>query len=215
MFFEEELLMLLPALTTAIPSGLLNLAAYILSAYAISAIAGRRGIQKPWLAWVPVVNSWVIGSLSDQYQYLVKGQNKSKRKVLLILNVLSLVLGLTIGVLAMVMVAGAVLAENDAQMMSGIMGPAMALLGLCVPLAGIAIAAAVIRYMAMYDIYRSSDPDNSVLYLVLSILVGITEPFFLFFNRNKDTGMPPRKIPDNVYTPPAPPEPENWETDYL
>ena len=30
-------------------------------------------------------------------------------------------------------------------------------------------------------------------YVVLSILFGITEPFFLFFNRNKDKGMPPRK----------------------
>ena len=213
MFFEEELLMLLPALTTAIPSGLMSLAAYILSAYALCAIAQRRGLQRPWLAWIPVVNGWIMGSLSDQYQYLVKGQNKSKRKVLLVLNVLRLVFGGTMVVLAMVMAAGAVLAENDSRMMANIMGPMTALLGLCVPLAGISIAAAVIRYMAMYDIYRSSDPDNSVLYLVLSILVGITEPFFLFFNRNMDAGMPPRKIPDNVYTPPEAVEPDPWEMD--
>ena len=47
--------------------------------------------------------------------------------------------------------------------------------------------------MALYDVYRSMDPNNAVLYLVLSILFRPTEPFFLFFNREKDLGMPPRK----------------------
>jgi hypothetical protein len=35
----------------------------------------------------------------------------------------------------------------------------------------------------------------AVLYLVLTILFNPTEPFFLFFNREKDLGMPPRKAP--------------------
>ena len=57
------------------------------------------------------------------------------------------------------------------------------------------IAYAVFRYMALYDIYKSLDPENCVLFLVLSILFGVTEPFFLFFSREKDGGMPPRKQP--------------------
>jgi hypothetical protein len=55
------------------------------------------------------------------------------------------------------------------------------------------IAMYVIRYMALYNVYRSLDPGNAVLFLVLSILFSPTEPFFLFFNREKDLGMPPRK----------------------
>ena len=66
---------------------------------------------------------------------------------------------------------------------------------MCLPLIGISIAYAVFRYMALYDIYKSLDPANCVLFLVLSILFGVTEPFFLFFSRNKDDGMPPRKQP--------------------
>ena len=69
------------------------------------------------------------------------------------------------------------------------------LLVLFLPLMGISIAYAVFRYMALYDIYKSLDPENCVLFLVLSILFGITEPFFLFFSREKDGGMPPRKQP--------------------
>jgi hypothetical protein len=41
----------------------------------------------------------------------------------------------------------------------------------------------------MYDLYCSCDPDSSVLYLGLSILVNIG-PIFYFIFRNKDLGMP-------------------------
>ena len=73
------------------------------------------------------------------------------------------------------------------------LGSIFSILGLCLPVVGLSIAAAVIRYMAMYDIYTSMDPSNSILFLVLSIIFHVTEPFFLFFNRNKDCGMPPRR----------------------
>ena len=66
---------------------------------------------------------------------------------------------------------------------------------LSLPIAGISIALAVIRYMALYDIYTSCQPQNNVLFLVLSIIFTVTEPFFVFFNRNNDKGMPPRRVP--------------------
>lgn len=192
-FFEDELLMFLPGLISGIPSGLFGIAAYVLTAMAIYTLSRRRGLNMPWLAWIPVINCWLLGSLSDQYQYVVKGENKSKRKWLLTLNVVKAVLALSVTVLAMVTAAGAVFSMSDAEMMRTINGPLIAILGLVLPLAAAAIALCVIRYMALYDVYRSLDPDNAVLYLVLSILFSLTEPFFLFFNREKDLGMPPRK----------------------
>ena len=77
--------------------------------------------------------------------------------------------------------------------MAEMLGPVLAVAALGSLLVIVVIAALVVRYMALYDIYVSCDPANSVLFLVLSILFGITEPFFLFFSRNKDQGMPPRK----------------------
>jgi hypothetical protein len=64
--------------------------------------------------------------------------------------------------------------------------------------AGIAIAAAVLRYMALYDLYASCDRNNHVIYLVLSIFLPATEAFFVFFSRNKDEGMPPRRKAEPV-----------------
>ena len=185
---EEELLMLLPGLISGVPSGLFGIAAYILTALAIYRISCRRGLNNPWLAWIPVVNCWLLGSLSDQYQYVVKGENKSKRKWLIVLNILKSVL-MTLVVILAVVTAGSLFADHPSE----VIGLVVALLGLVVPLAAVTIALCVIRYMALYDVYRSLDPANAVLYLVLSILFSPTEPFFLFFNREKDLGMPPRK----------------------
>ena len=188
---------LLPALLSGIPSSLLSIAAYILTALGLYTVAQRRGLNRPWLAWIPVVNCWILGSLSDQYRYVVKGEIKSKRKVLLVLNLLMTALGTAVVAVVVAMIvniAGGVfrgVGEDD--MLRTVMGPVVGALGLSLPMAGISIAYAVIHFMALYDVYRSMDPVNCVLFTVLSILFGVTEPFFLFFNRNKDLGMPPRR----------------------
>ena len=225
--FEEALgTGILSALVSGIPSALFGIATYVLTAFALYTVAQRRGLNRPWLAWIPVVNCWVLGSLSDQYRYVVKNEIRSKRKVLLILNILAAVLGFVMAVIAVVMAAGAVsgamYGASEAEMLETIMGPLVGILGLCLPLAGVAVAYAIVRYMALYDVYKSMDPDNCVLFLVLSILINVTEPFFLFFNRNKDGGMPPRRqepsyIPrESVYAPVeesvyAPVQEEPWQ----
>ena len=213
---EEELLMFLPGLISGVPSGLFGIAAYILTALAIYTISRRRGLRRPWLAWVPVVNCWLLGSISDQYQYVVKGENKSKRKWLIVLNVLKAILWLLLIILAIVAV-GMLIVDDTREMI----GMVIALLGLILPFVAVTIASCVIRYMALYDVYRSLDPANAVLYLVLSILFSPTEPFFLFFNRDKDLGMPPRKrqpeyrepvYEQPVYEQPAPEQDYTYES---
>ena len=63
--------------------------------------------------------------------------------------------------------------------------------------------------------YSLLDPGNCVLFLVLSIIFNVTEPFFLFFNRNKDLGMPPRRQEPQYVPPQEPvwqqPQQEPWQ----
>lgn len=185
-FFEDVLFTLLAGLMAGIPSMMLSCAGYVLTAVAIYVIARRRGLRKPWLAWVPVLNVWLLGSLSDQYQYVVRRKNTSRRKWLLVLELLKPVLYAgVIGFGVAAFVPGAYFGMDWEN--------AIFAAGFALPLAVMAVAAAVIRFVALYDVYRSLDPDNAVLFLVLSVLFGITEPFFLFFNREKDNGMPPRR----------------------
>lgn len=193
---EDMLITMVPALVSGIPSGLFSIACYVLSALALYTLAVRRGIRKAWLSWIPVLNVWILGSLSDQYRYVVKGQIKSRRKILLALNLTALFLGTALlGVVVYVVVQAVtqMFGSSNPAILGLITGPLVAAAGLGMPLAGVSIAAVVFRYMALYDIYTSMDPANNVLFLVLSIFFGVTEPFFLFFNRNKDNGMPPRR----------------------
>ncbi len=219
--YENELLMVVSGLLSSVPSMLFGIAAYVLTALAIYTIARRRGLRNPWLAWVPVANVWLLGSLSDQYQYVVRGENKSKRKWLLGLSILRCALTMAVVVLGMGMVFTVLTGyySYESELVASIWGQVIALAGLSLPLAGVSIAYAVISFMALYDVYKSLDPANCVLFLVLSVLFGITKPFFLFFNRNKDGGMPPRRQ-ESVYSQPVQiPQTEPWEnpkeTDYL
>ena len=77
-------------------------------------------------------------------------------------------------------------------------------------IAGISIAVTVIMYIALYDLYRSCDPANGLMYLLLSIFVSITMPIFIFVCRNKELGMPPRKQDPAAFIPPEPVEMPPW-----
>ena len=196
---------------------LVSIATYVLTALALYTIAKRRGLKNAWLAWIPVADCWLLGSLSDQYQYVVNGQHKSRRKILLLFRILITIMWISLmGLLANLFfhTFGSILwgSMNDDQIFQ-ILHQATNLLVLCLPLVGASIAYAVFRYMALYDIYKSLDPANCVLFLVLSILFGVTEPFFLFFSRNKDDGMPPRKQP--VQDAPSSNDWVDTEKDYL
>lgn len=174
-----------------------GVATYVLRSLGLYTIAKRRGINHPWMSWVPVLDLWVLGCISDQYQYVVKGNVRNKRKWLLGMSIAMAVLYIVFAVLIGVAVFGAVGGMtgslNDDQLMATLLGPVMGLVVGLIPLAGIAIAVMVIRYFAMYDLYTSCSPQNNVLFLVLSIFFSVTEPFFLFFIRGKDEGMPPRR----------------------
>ena len=194
---ENALFALIPALTSGIPSALLGIASYVLTAMALYTIAVRRGVSKAWLSWIPGLNVWIVGSLSDQYRYVVKGQYKSKRKILLILKLLTILLWICAAIVALgvaIDITGTLrYGTHVNSMLRMVSGPVLGILGLALPIAGLSVASAVIYFMALYDIYVSLDPDNSILFIVLSILFRVTKPFFLFFNRNKEQGMPPRK----------------------
>jgi len=180
-----------------IPSALIGIAAYVLRAIGVYTIARRRCIKRPWFAWVPVLDQYLLGCVSDQYRYVVRGQNKNKRTVLLVLSIgQKLLSGVVIGSAVSVLVTavqGAMAGASEDMLVESLMPSLIGLLSASMPLTILAIVFLVFRSMALYDLYTSCTPDNNVLFLVLSILFSVTEPVFIFFSRNKDGGMPPRK----------------------
>ena len=198
---------------TLIPTGV-SVAGYVLRSLGLYIIAKRRRIRNPWLSWIPLGNLWILGSISDQYQYVVKGKVKNKRKALLTLNILTYVAAFA-GIIAAAVVIGMGLSElpqiNDAQtIMTTMLANVMTVAFAWIAMVALSVAFAVIHYMALYDLYRSCDPANGMLYLLLSIFINITMPVFVFICRNKDLGMPPRKQDPTTFIQPEPVETPPW-----
>ena len=166
---------------------------YILQSKAMYAIAQRRGIENPWMAWVPFCNSWMLGAISDQYQQAVWGDVKNRRKSLLTWHIVyTVVISIYMNGYMIFMFAAE---EGDEELTM-----VLALLFVMVALAMIAVSVIYMiqYYKALFDLFRSSDPGRSMMYLMLSIFVQFPLPFFMYSCRNKDDGMPaaPAQIPE-------------------
>lgn len=174
---------------------------YVLTSLGMYTIAKRRGIYNAWLSWIPVGSVWIMGSISDQYQYVVKGKVCNRRKVLL---------GLSIATLLMIVpvIFGAILAATG-TVGAGV-GMAIILLAY-LAMVVLSIILMVFEYITLYDLFASCNPSNAVLYLVLTILVGVVLPFFVFSCRNKDLGMIPQRPAQPVQQIPV----QNPEPDQL
>lgn len=168
-----------------------SLVMYVLNAVGLYRIAKRRGIHHAWLAWVPIGCNWLLGSISDHYQYVAKQKVTSKRKILLILSLclIGCLFVLAGGVVAIVVAAGS---SMNASIALGVVLLLIAYLGMM----GLAVAITVFCYIAYYDLFRSCKPGNAVLFLVLSILFNVTLAFFVFFSSKSDEGMPERRPRD-------------------
>lgn len=207
---DDVISLIVYVVCTLLLGGGKGLITYIFRSLGVYSIAKRRGLNRPWLAWIPVADHWLLGCVSDQYQYVVKDKNTNRRKWLLGLRVALLVLTavVTISMLGIAFEAMEIAIEggNVDRAMIPLVRKLLTSAVWLVPLLGVSVAEAVFYYMSAYDLYRSTDPRNSVIYLVISIFFRITEPFFIFFNRNRDDGMPPRKAA------PVTEEPPVWET---
>ena len=196
---EEAMSSLGISLIANMGSSIMSIVIYVFTSLSFYTIAKRRGIRNPWMAWVPVANCWIVGSISDQYRYVAKGETKNKRKVLLILNIASCVLAIAFLVLSCVTIFG--LAQeamtgfvDEEALIVSMLSSLGGVLVLALPMAAVAIAYYIIYHMALYDVFGSCEPNNKVIYLVVSIFIGIAGAIFLFICRGKDDGMPPRKV---------------------
>lgn len=200
----------------------LGIAFYVMSAMSIYSISKRRGINHAWMAWFPIVDYYQLGCISDQYHYVTKGENRSKRKALLVLNIILTVVYIAFFAVFISMIVGLNAATlndfREDELVMSVIGGAVGMVGLYLVMFGVAIALTIVRYIALYDLYASCNPDNKVLFLVFSIIFSVTEPFFLIACRKKDLGMPPRRtqqIPGNGWQPQQPqwqqPAQQQWQ----
>lgn len=164
-------------LVLAVAAAVLAALMHIFRSAAMFCIARRRQIGLAWAAWVPFGNVWMLGSISDQYQYVRKGKVTNRRTALLV----------TVWVVSLL---GWFPWPEIAE--SGAVGELLAVAAGVVGVAG-SLLAAVLWYLCLYDYFRSCNPDLAPLALTVSVLLPVAEPFLMFAYRKQEGGMPPRR----------------------
>lgn len=186
--------------------GLLGLAIWIFKSWSVYQIASRRGLANAWLSWIPVGHEWIIGSISDQYQYLVCGKVAHKRKLLLGFSAVSFVGSIVTLVMMISLITElGYMASFYPGFEYHVFGKTVGLSVVMVISAAVGLVAFIFRCICKYDVYRSCDPKNAVAYLVMGIIFVILDPIFMWICRNKDLGMPPRKPEYQTYVDPQNP----------
>lgn len=167
-------------------TGLITLAysaaAYVLQGIGLFTVAKRRGIEKPWLAWIPVADVWTLGCISDQYRYVNQGVDPKLRKKLLWLSIVFEALMIPYNALDTYETAVGEFAVGEMF--------AVVFILIAIPTAVFGIMAVVHQFKAIFDYFRSCTPNRATLYLLLSIFVPLASPILVFLVRNKDLGMP-------------------------
>lgn len=171
----------------------LSVAVYILKSLSLYTIAKRRGLDKPWAAWIPIGDAWIIGCISDQYRYFTHTDYSERGRDLLKHGVgfaISYVLSFFFYFVYLFFM---ILSSTEAPAAIG--ASSLLMLGLCMFAAIGVMIVFMVRYLiryykALYDVYKSCDPQLPLLFLLLSIFVTYAMPVCLMICRNKDDGMP-------------------------
>ena len=186
----------------------IGIAGYVMRAIAYQTIAKRRGIPNPWLAWIPLANYYLMGSIVDDYDQ----RNGLKKRWGKIMIGLLIAFGVGMALYFAVVILFAVFAGlNENLFMSEAVG-SMVVIFLVLYLTlilyiMIAMALATVSYVCMYKIFESTVPEKSAKYFILSILVPFAHEICLLKCRkqgyaNEDTVETP--IVENAIIPEAP-----------
>ncbi len=178
---------------------------YVLQSLGVMGMMKSFGMPHPGTAFIPFYNVFLIGRLAEKSS-ANNGDKKVKpfSKILLILMIAMVVISILY-----VCVGGAVsfvagLESATDEIVNGSADGAVTedavTLDSLTPVdivmivvvavtylldMAVAITYSVFLYMAWYKIYKCFAPSRAVAYLLLSILVNVTQPFIIFSLRNK------------------------------
>ena len=163
--------------------GVLGFVFYVMHSLSLYQMARRRKIKGALAAWVPVLNFWLMGRISDQYRARAK-QTKTRRALTVVLLVVLVVLASVVSVL--VMGVGAAVGTES----SVLGGLAIGSVGMLAVVGVLAFILEIVLWVCLYDVYASSRARGAAAFLLLSIFFPVLQPILLFACRRHDMGMP-------------------------
>lgn len=177
----------------------IGLANYIMRSLALYRIASRRQVPNPWLSWVPVASSWLIGNIADDYDER-NGIKRKWRVVLLTLSIISIG-GIVIGYIGLVIWALRITMESSLSRVpediTGMITSVIVVYIFIIIAAVVAMAKSFCEVICTYKIFESTVPEKSVKYLLLYLLVPLAGSICLL--KCKEKGYSKEIIPAAGY----------------
>ena len=176
-------------------AAVIGLVFYIFEAIGLYRMARGCGLSAPGLAFVPIANAMILGQLARR-GCQAYGKRGLPYPVLLPLGqVLCIFLSAAMCVSSLQLLWNTlfplIAGENlSAAMEARVISAGVSLMLIGMVLFVVSMATAVFVYMALYQVYRLFSPENTVLYMLLSILLPVTTPFILFAIRHRQPGAP-------------------------
>ncbi len=171
-------------------SAVIGIAIYLLESISVYKMAKSAEIKNPWLAFIPVANDWVFGTLAEKYKK--KNGTKSARFgiILPVLEGIVLIETIALTIFTVISIKEITGYALDAVNTSSEMAPEqfMSLIPVIIlyfALMAVAIAYAVVFFIALWRVYSSFDKSNATLYIVPSVIFTISVPIILFIIRNR------------------------------
>ncbi|WP_041669136.1 DUF4190 domain-containing protein [Acetobacterium woodii] len=140
-------------------AAVIGIVCYVFNSIGLYTMAKNRNIDHPWLAWIPIANSYLMGELINDDVSIGSWHIPYAK---LFLPLMGLALTLVMSVLGLIPYFGAFL---------GIL---------------LSLALGFYYYTALFWLFSIYDQNHRVLYLVLSIVFAFMGPIFIFVIRNRD-----------------------------
>jgi len=162
---------------------LFAIADYVLSSLGLYGIAKKRDISLAGLAWLPVGNLWVLGSVIDSYEEKKQDHFKKWRILLPVLVAVIVVAYILFYIVYFMMyfaMFGTVIAEANMEELPeesiGILFIFMIVIfALVAVLALVMTAVQTLNYVAIYKTFENVAPKKALKYFILSVTIPLAE----------------------------------------
>ena len=153
------------------------IADYIMSSLGLYRLASRRGISKPWLAWIPVANAWTVGAIVDEYDER-QGFSRKWRCTLLTLSII-VVAAVILWYAAIIGFAFSQMDNMNSMNMGAFFAVFIPSYIIILGAALCAMALIACQSVCLFKIFESTVPEKALKYLLLSMLVPLAEAICL------------------------------------
>ncbi len=181
---------------------------YVMTSLSLMTIAKRRGIQNPWLAWIPIGNYWILGAITSEYD----SRNGIKRRWDKALLTLGIIAGACVAVffIAMIIIVIFMIGSQERpSLFDANIGALVAGILFFVAYIALILCSIAVSFVALvcyYKLFESTVPEKALKYFLLSMLCPFAAPICLFLCRNKGYEVPNPYI---YQTPPTDIPPQN------